>query len=391
MRDRSVQLLRAAAFAALSAVTALAQAPADRPADRLADRLVKARQIVVAPDTVLTGGSVLVRAGKIAYVGDEIPAEARARAKVVDYGDATVVPGFVLAYSTLGQDGDLAENAYPFTPDLLVAEGVDLWHDELERLPRSGVASAAVAPSERQLAGGIAALVKPGADGGSVAASDLFLGLSLTRNARSQDRPPTSLMGALDMARQAFGDAKTGVRTGADLAVLRQTLEGARKVFVRADARREIVAALDLAKEFGLQIVVVGGTEAGELVERLAAQKVGLVLGTLTPEAKLENLELPARLAKAGVPFAFAGQPEQLRLTAALAVKHGLDRRLALAALTRTPATLLGLQSEIGSLRQGAAADFVVFSGDPIDLGSRHLATWIGGERRSGADAAGGL
>ena len=371
-------------FSCLLAAAALAVAASAQNAQ---DLLIRSKHVVISPETTLENGRLFVRNGKVAYVGDEIPAEARARAKVVDYGDATIVAGFVLAYATLGQDGDLAETAFAFTPDLLVAEGLDAWSEEIARLPQSGVTAAAMAPSERQLAGGIAALIKPNADHATVAVAELHLGMSLTQNARSQDRPPTSLMGALDMARTGFADAKLGVRTGADMAVLRQVLDGSRKVFVRANTQREIRAALDLAKEFGFEPVIVGGAEATELLPRLAAQKVGLVLGTLAPESKLEQLELPAKLAKAGIPFAFSGQPEQLRLTAALAARHGLDRRLALNALTRSPATLLDQQKAIGSLRQGNDADFLVFSGDPIDLTSRHIATWIGGERRCG-DAA---
>ncbi|MCK5944616.1 MAG: amidohydrolase family protein, partial [Planctomycetes bacterium] len=76
----------------------------------------------------------------------------------------------------------------------------------------------------------------------------------------------------------------------------------------------------------------------------------------------------------------------QLRLSAALAVRHGLGREAALAALTRTPATLLGKQAVVGSLRQGCSADFVVFDGDLLDLASRHVATWIDGARVSGSD-----
>lgn len=359
------------------------------PQSAAQDLLISARRIYVAPQTALENGRLLVRGGKVAYVGDEIPAEARARAKVIDYGDATIVPGFVLAYATLGQEQEqnLAENAFAFTPDLLVAEGLDAWSDELSRLPRSGVTAAAVAPSERQLAGGIAALVKPTADHGTIAAAELHLGMSLTTNARSQERPPTSLMGALDMARTGFGDAKLGVQTGADMAVLRQVLDGSRKVFVRANTRREIVAVLDLAKEFGFEPVLVGAMEASDVLPRIAAQKVGVVIGTLVPEAKLELLQLPAALARAGIPFAFSGQPEQLRLSAALAIRHGLARDLALNALTRGPALLLGQQQRIGGLRQGNDADFLVFSGDPMDLTARHIATWIGGERRHG-DAA---
>ncbi len=348
------------------------------------DLLVTARRIVVAPDTVLENGSLLVRQGKIAYVGSDIPAEARARARAVDYGDATIVPGFVLAYAILGQDADLAENAFPFTPDLLAAEGFDAWHEEFARLPGTGVTAAAMSPSERQVAGGIAALVKPTKDGATLAAAELHLSLSLTRAARDQERPPTSMMGALDMLRTGFRDAGGGVQTGADLAVLRQVLQGSRRVFVRADSQREIAAALDLAKEFGFEPVLVGAAEAREVLPRIAQQKASVVLGGLVPEARIAQLELPAALAKAGIAFSFSGQPEQLRLTAALAVRHGLERNLALAALTRTPALQLGLAERVGALRQGCDADFAVFTGDPVDLGSRHVATWIGGVRQHG-------
>lgn len=366
--------------AALCATASLsAQAP---------DQLLRAKRIVLAPDTVLEPGALLIRAGKVAYAGDGIPAEAIAKAERVDFGTATITPGFVLSYATLGQDQNLGELAFSLTPDLQVAEGVDLWHKELSKLPGSGVTAAAMAPSERQLVGGIAALLKPGADGASIGDADLPLHMSLTPNALSQDRPPTSLMGALDLTRTAWRDAAAGVRTGADMAVLRQTLDGSRKLFVRADARREIFAALNFAREFGLQLTIVGAAEAKDAITRLAEQKVGVVLGTLTAEAKLELLELPAALARAGVPFAFSGQAEQLRLSAALAVKHGLDRRTALAALTRTPAQLLGSAATSGSLREGSAADFAVWSGDPIDLASRHLSTWIGGARQFAATTA---
>ena len=98
------------------------------------DVLVKAKTIVVAADTVLTDGAVLLRQGKVAYVGNDIPAEARAQATVADYGDATIVPGFVLPPTTLGRDRDLVEAALPFTPDLRAVEAFDPWQEELTKL-----------------------------------------------------------------------------------------------------------------------------------------------------------------------------------------------------------------------------------------------------------------
>jgi imidazolonepropionase-like amidohydrolase len=95
---------------------------------------------------------------------------------------------------------------------------------------------------------------------------------------------------------------------------------------------------------------------------------------------------LPAELALAGIRVAFTSQqPQWLRTTAALAVAHGMPRRAALAALTRTPAELIGRPERVGSLRIGCDADLAVFSGDPLDLTSRLLAVYVGGELLHGA------
>lgn len=350
------------------------------------DLLLRARRIVIAPDTVLDGGAVLIDKGKVAWVGNDIPAEARARAKVVDYGDATVVPGFVLAQATLAQDPDLAEGALAFTPDLRAAEAFDPWSDELAALPKRGVTSLALSPSPRNVAGGIAALVKPAKDGGVVAVPELHLVLSLNGAARNAERPPTSLMGAVELLRTTFAAVRTGTQAGPDAVVLHQVLQGSRAAFVYADTWVELNAALDLSRDFAFPIVIVGGREAEKVLPRLVQQKASLVLGALSPDARLAELHLPTRLAEAGVPFCFGGDGKTLRLSAALAVRAGLDRKTALAALTRMPALLLGQQAAIGSLRQGAAADFAVFRGDPLDLDSAHVATWVDGHRVAGTD-----
>ena len=351
------------------------------PALAAQDLLVRASRIVVAPDTLLTDSALLVRAGKIAYVGGDIPAEARGNAKVVDYGDATIAPGFVLATSTLGRDDDLAETAVAFTPDLRADEAFDPWLERLGTLAHSGVTSVGWSPSPRNVAGGIAALVKPGAERGRVAAPELFVALSLANEARTAERPPTSLMGAKELLRDALQRANQGVEIGPDLAVLRQVLNGSRRAFLRANTFAELSAALELAAQFHFTPVLCGARDADKVMARLVQSGAGVVLDELRPDDRLAALELPRRLAEAGVPFAFGGSPEQLRFSAVLAVRHGLDRKTALAALTRTPATLLAQPSDVGALRQGNAADFVVFRGDLLDLAATHVATWVDGVR----------
>ena len=348
------------------------------------DLLVKAARIMVAPGTVLQDSALLVRDGKVAYVGDDIPAEARARARSVDLGAATVSPGFVLAATTLGRDADLAESAFAFTPDLRVAEAFDAWAEQLVHLAPSGVTSFALSPSPRNVAGGVGVLAKPGEEQGRMVDQDAFVGFSLARAARNQERDPTSLMGAREMLREAFEAARVGVEVGPDLAVLRQVMSGARRAMFYADTFAELNAALALGKEFNFAPVVIGARDARKVMGKLAERSAGVVLGALSPTARIADLELPAKLAASGVPFCFAGRPDQLRLSAALAVRHGLSRDAAHAALTRTPAALLGQQAKVGALRQGCDADFLVFEGDLLDLGAAHVATWVDGVRVAG-------
>ena len=346
---------------------------------RAQDLLIKASRVMVAPGSTLEDSALLVRDGKIAYVGKDIPAEARAGARTVDLTGHTVSPGFVLAATTLGVDADLAEGAFAFTPDLRVAEVFDAWSDALEHLAPHGVTSFGMTPSPRNVAGGIGVMTKPGEHHGRIAVDEAFVGFSLTSAARNQEREPTSLMGARAMLSQAFDAARVGVEVGPDLAILRQVMSGARRATVYADTFAELNAALALAAEYNFSPVLIGARDARKVMSKLADRSAGVVLGTLTPTARVADLKLPAKLAEAGVPFCFAGRPDQLRVSAALAVRHGLSRDAAHAALTRTPATMMGQEAAVGALRQGCSADFVVFKGDLLDLSARHVATWIDG------------
>ena len=59
--------------------------------------LVKAGRLVLAPDTVLENEAFLIRGGKVAYAGKEIPEEAKSGAHVIDCAGKTVVPGIFAA------------------------------------------------------------------------------------------------------------------------------------------------------------------------------------------------------------------------------------------------------------------------------------------------------
>ena len=85
--------------------------------------------------------------------------------------------------------------------------------------------------------------------------------------------------------------------------------------------------------------------------------------------ARLDNAAL---LHEAGVGIAFTGagthNARKQRQAAGNAVANGLPWETALAALTATPAAILGLENGFASIEPGSPADLVLWSGDPLEV-----------------------
>ena len=104
----------------------------------------------------------------------------------------------------------------------------------------------------------------------------------------------------------------------------------------------------------------------------LARQGIPVVIANIlpgtTPEAygDGDGGELSAQLSSSGVAVAIASgtvsNARHLPLLAAYAVGRGLDPDTALRAITLTPAEILGVSREVGSLEPGKLADIAVFS-----------------------------
>ena len=154
----------------------------------------------------------------------------------------------------------------------------------------------------------------------------------------------------------------------------------------RAD---DIATALRIAEEFGYDLVIDHGTEAHLVADLLAARDIPVIIGPLfTSRSKVEllnrSLANPGRLAKAGVTIAITTDHPVVPIhflvhQATLAVKEGLDRDTALAALTINPARIAGVDGRLGSIEAGKDADLVLWSGDPLDVFSRAQRALIGG------------
>jgi imidazolonepropionase-like amidohydrolase len=168
-------------------------------------------------------------------------------------------------------------------------------------------------------------------------------------------------------------------------------LDGKRVVHHHTHRHDDILTVLRLQKEWGFRVVLHHVSEGWKVAREIADAKVPCSIIVIdSPGGKLEavdlRLETGAILDKAGAPVGFHTDDSitDSRLflrSAGLAVRAGMDRDKALAALTLAGAKMLDLGDRIGSLEAGKDADFVVLSGDPLSVYTQVLETYVEGKK----------
>lgn len=432
-------LLNGPAWAASRTVTAPIEGLRD--ASPRVHALVGGR-IVVAPGQVIENGTLVLRDGVVEAVGANLTPPADAR--VWDVTGRTLYAGFIESGTTLFLPeawkpvAPRADDAPPAaTPPAAPAPrtGTYAWNSRItpersagrallpdvkgaEKLRALGFTAVNAAPA-RGIFRGTGALVGTGTSGFNT-------GLVLPATAQEvgfelgsfTDRTyPTSLMGAMALVRQTLLDAQwyaaaepaTAGRerpeANESLAALGPIVRGAQTVLFDTTDELDVPRILGLAAEFKLKVALRGNGTEYRVRDLLAKAKVPVVLPLDFPEVpevevaeravdlqlhELQHWELApanaARLAEAGVPIAFTTaklkKPEtEFWARVRKAVTRGLSPDTALAALTTTPAGLLGVGATHGTLESGRVANVVVADGDLFksDVAAIEL-VWVDGD-----------
>jgi imidazolonepropionase-like amidohydrolase len=146
---------------------------------------------------------------------------------------------------------------------------------------------------------------------------------------------------------------------------------------------------LPMLADLGLKpVLILDEATAARDAAVLAKAKLPVVVHVaLSADPITRRYVNPARaLHEAKVPFALnASGPtnatfEGMRHRLALLVRAGLPRDVALAAVTVSPAKLLGLEKRVGSIQPGRDADLVLYDGDPLDPLARVVRVILGGK-----------
>jgi imidazolonepropionase-like amidohydrolase len=181
----------------------------------------------------------------------------------------------------------------------------------------------------------------------------------------------------------------------ARLEALAPYARGQKPVILHAEQQVEILDALDIVRDLKLKGVISGGSEAWKVADALKQANVPvLVGGTLKlPRHDYDPYDAeyanPAKLHAAGVTVAIHSKEggasnetsaRNLPFEAATAVAFGLPEEIALKAVTLTPAQILGVADQVGSLETGKRANLVVTAGHLLQPTTPVLALFIDGE-----------
>jgi imidazolonepropionase-like amidohydrolase len=420
MRIAAVVLLSCALSGSLTV-----QAP--RPATRTPQRRAPATPVAAGPAIAITNGRVLpvsgpaiergtviIRGNTIAAVGADVPVPAGAR--VVDASGKIVTPGWIESATQIGiveiQSGAEGTDDQSTTDKELSAafDVVDGFNGESTVIPVTrveGITRAVVMPT-----GSGHVLLGQGAmfdlTGAEVPASVVKAPIAMFANlgeagaaaeggsrASAMLRLREALQDAIDFERHgtawASAQRRQYARGRLDLEALVPVVRGELPLAINANRASDLLAAVRLADEFHLKLILMGAVEGWRVADQIAAKKVPVVVKPLTNipsfDALGATLENAARLAKAGATLVLSSfdthNARNLRQEAGNAIANGLDRDAALRAVTLEPASVWGVADRLGSLEAGKDADVVVWSGDPFELTTRAEHVFIAGREMS--------
>lgn len=384
--------------------------------------------IHVNGDQTLQDATLVIREGRITAIGTQIAIPEGA--VVVDVTGRHLYPGFIDLSSDYGLSGkeesSPQERGSRRRGDKWITDrpGAYAWN---EALKCDYQAASVFQPDTKQaesyrkagfswvlthkhdgLSRGTSALVNVGdVEAGQALVRDQ-VGHHLSFKKGTSTMPyPGSLMGCISLLRQTYLDGDWLQRTQAkeERNLTLQAWNNAQKLpqFFEVRDWQEVLRAQKIAREFGKTYIYRGAGDEYRRIQEIKATGATFVLPLTFPDAyqiddpydalqvSLEDMmhwewapANPGALHRAGIPFALTMEglkkPEDFFTAIQKAIANGLDPAKALDALTRIPAQLIGMSSELGSIEVGKRASFLITSGPAFEEGTTLFENWVEGK-----------
>ncbi len=364
-------------------------------------------------------GFIATKEGKIEAVGTKLNQSDYQDYHVIDADGAILTPGLVDPHCHIGimeegiqfEGNDTNEMTNPVYPELRGLDSVYPHDRAFSYTASSGVTSVVTGPGSANVIGGTFTALKTVGKtvDEMVFKEEVCMKMALGENPKrvysNQKKAPSTRMASaaimrewLMKARDYYNDLKAyeNKEEGANKPTFDMKLHSLMRVFdgmkVKIHAHRsdDIMTAIRISKEFGLDASIDHATEAYLIPDAVKESGFPMILGpTLGYSSKYELIHRSFKSAKIledyNIPFAIMTDHPVITLDAtlvqaALFVKEGLSRKKALEALTIDAAKINGIEDRVGSLEVGKDADIVIWDGDIFDIMTRPKMVMIDGK-----------
>jgi imidazolonepropionase-like amidohydrolase len=366
------------------------------------DVVIKNATVMTVTHGNITNGSIYIKDGKIAAVGENVSAPPGAT--VIDAGGKYLTPGIVDSHSHIALDDDVNEATSPVTPHMMMKDAFDYQDKAIYRALAGGVTTSLLLHGSANMIGGQAVVIKhkygdsrdamlfPDAPRSIKFAS----GENPKRVYGSRDQLPSTRMGNFAVQRQAFVEAQDYMREwdsyndkvkrgdkdatppkhDLKLEALADVLRGKIMVQIHIYRADEMLTEIAIAKEFGYKIRAFHhALEAYKVADQVAANDIGIATFSDWWGFKQEAWDaIPwnaVMCMRKGVRVAIKSDSEdytrRLNQEAAKTIRYGgATEEEALKMITLNPAWIIGVDDRVGSIDVGKDADLVIWDGYPL-------------------------
>ncbi len=359
---------------------------------------------------VINNGTIKVNNGKIEQVGTNIAIPAD-NVKVVDAKGKQVYPGLILPITDVGlkeiANGVRGSNDHTEIGDYnasvrsIVAYNTD--SKIIRTLTGNGILLANIVPQGGVISGS-STVVQLDAWNWEDAAYKMDNGIHINMPSfivrfgrrfgggfpgapQPPSDPSKEALDKITEIKKFFSEAKAYLQEAAHKEInlkyeaVKGLFDKKQKLFVHGDQVKQMLVAIDFAKEFGFDVVLVGASESWQIADLLKQNNIAVILQQehSLPSAEDDDVDqpykTPAMLQKAGVLFALNDDHDESRyrnlaFNAGTAAAYGLTKEEALQAITLNAAKILGVDDKTGSIEVGKDANIVISEGDILDMKS---------------------
>jgi imidazolonepropionase-like amidohydrolase len=383
--------------------------------------LIKNANLLSMADINYEITDILLDGSKIKKIG-LLNASDYPKAKVIDAQEKYVTPGLVDPHCHIGlyeeaigfEGSDGNEMTSPVTPELRAIDAIKPQDEAFITAREAGVTTVTTGPGSANCIGGTFTVIKTYGQtiDDMILVKESSMKMALGENPKrvysSKSQTPATRMATAAVIREALQKAKDYRDKLEEYKKNKAANKEAKKpefnmknaslarvfdglpVKIHAHQQDDIVTAIRIIEEFGLDGTIEHATEGHLIPEYLKAHNQRLIIGpTLGSKSKYELRNKTFKSAKilkdAGIQFAIMTDHPVIHLSNSLTqlglfVREGLDELDAFKAVTIESAKINHVDDRVGSIEVGKDADIVIWSGHPLHYMTKTDMVIINGE-----------